>query len=123
MLLSVPQPFDLSKLYRDLGEMVSRRREALGLTQKDLAVEVGLSRASIANIETGRQKVMLHQIFNLASALQLSAADLLPQVNVSSVRPSTLKLPDDLSTEQKRRISQFYESAVPQSRSARGENK
>jgi transcriptional regulator with XRE-family HTH domain len=118
----MPQLIDLPKLYRDLGSLISRRRETLGFTQKDLAAKVGLSRASIANIETGRQKVMLHQIFSLASALELAAADLLPPVSAPpSFHSGEINLPNDLSLEQKRRISQFYEISVPAGKSARGE--
>lgn len=38
-----------------------------------------MSRASVANIESGRQNVLLHHVYSLASALEFSkVADLLP---------------------------------------------
>jgi len=47
--------------YQQFGEAMALRRQELDMTQADLAVRVGLSRASIANIERGRQSVLLHQ--------------------------------------------------------------
>ena len=58
-------------IYSALGEAVAIRRKAIGLTQAQVAVKVGISRASIANIESGRQKVLLHQVYLFAEALKL----------------------------------------------------
>lgn len=66
-------------IYKPFGRMVARRRQALEFTQVDLAGKTGLSRASVASIESGRQNVLLHQVYALAEALQLDkVADLLP---------------------------------------------
>lgn len=66
-------------LYKALGRAIATRREKLGLTQATLAARIGMSRASIANIESGRQNVLLHHIYHLASALDFSQiAELLP---------------------------------------------
>lgn len=67
------------EIYRQLGLAAALKRKALGLTQAEVAAQVGLTRASLANIETGRQKVMLHQVYSLVSALKLnSVLDLVP---------------------------------------------
>lgn len=67
-------------LYSLLGERISLRRRSLKKTQRDLADAVGMSRASVANIECGRQKVLVHHLYRLAEALQMpNVADLLPQ--------------------------------------------
>ncbi|HET7883323.1 MAG TPA: helix-turn-helix transcriptional regulator, partial [Acetobacteraceae bacterium] len=57
---------------------VRTRREQLRLTQADLSTKVGLSRASIANIEGGRQAILLHQFLALAEALTIPPMDLIP---------------------------------------------
>lgn len=57
-------------IYRRLGARIRRRRHWIGLTQAQLAVRVKLSRASIANIETGHQRLLLHQVDTFARALR-----------------------------------------------------
>lgn len=67
------------EVYRILGLAIAKRRNELGLTQADVAGRIDLTRASLANIETGRQKVLLHQIYRLANALEVrSITDLVP---------------------------------------------
>lgn len=67
------------EIYKPLGEAVAKRRKALGMTQEELASRVGLSRASIANIEVGRQKMLVHQLCAVADALELDSVEqLLP---------------------------------------------
>jgi transcriptional regulator with XRE-family HTH domain len=51
------------------GAKVRQIREFLGITQDDLAKRVGLARASIANIETGRQRASLEDVEIFAAAL------------------------------------------------------
>lgn len=53
-------------------------REKTELTQERLAARVGLSRTSIVNVEAGRQRVPLHQLYRIAGALGMEPADLLP---------------------------------------------
>lgn len=68
-------------IYRLLGEAVARRRKLLRMTQAELAKVVGLSRGSIANIEVGRQKMLVHQAYAVADALRLeNVGQLLPLV-------------------------------------------
>jgi transcriptional regulator with XRE-family HTH domain len=57
---------------------VRTARERIGMTQTELAGRLGLSRTSITNIERGRQVVLVHQLLALSVALEISAADLLP---------------------------------------------
>ena len=66
-------------IYKAVGRAVSARRKALDLTQAQLASRVMMSRASIANIEGGRQNILLHHVYALATALNFTkVADLLP---------------------------------------------
>lgn len=68
------------ELYRRLGQAVADRRRELGLTQSTVADKLGLSRASIANLENGRQRIMVHQLFALVNVLRLkSILDLVPE--------------------------------------------
>lgn len=64
-----------------VGANIKRLRERQGLTQEELAKKTTLSRASIANIEAGRQKLGLEHIYDLANALKASITDFLPDVS------------------------------------------
>lgn len=67
-------------LYRAVGALVAAERGVLGLTQDQVAQRTGrrLSRAAVANIESGRQRVAVHHLFDLAHALGVAPATLLP---------------------------------------------
>jgi transcriptional regulator with XRE-family HTH domain len=66
-------------VYREFGKRLASERSRKGLTQAQLADLVGLSRASITNIERGRQRVQLHLVYSFANALQTPAGALLPR--------------------------------------------
>ena len=66
---------DLPSIYGVFGPRLSRARKAANLTQAELARRVGLSRASIANIEAGNQRVFLDQVFEFARALDHESVD------------------------------------------------
>jgi len=71
---------DENEVYRRLGSLAAARRRGQGLTQEAVGERVGLSRASIANIEAGKQRILLHTIYALLDALSLHRLeDLLPQ--------------------------------------------
>ena len=73
-------------VYRAFGNAVSTRRKAMALTQAELASKVKMSRASIANIESGRQNILLHHVYALAAALDFAkVADLLPPLPHKSI--------------------------------------
>ena len=44
-------------------------RDMLDISQEDLAKRTGMSRPTIANIEVGRQRLLLDQIETIAKAL------------------------------------------------------
>ena len=95
-------------LYRTLGAMIRRRRKTLGLIQAKLAGELGVSRASVANVETGRQKILVHQLYRYAQALEMSVVDLLPpddETQDPTGDLSDLPLPEGLSSEQRAQIA------------------
>jgi transcriptional regulator with XRE-family HTH domain len=62
--------------YSQFGKNVRSCRGDLNLTQEELSARLNLSRSSIANIELGRQKILLHQLFDLAKALEVDPLDL-----------------------------------------------
>ena len=67
----------IEPVYRALGARIEQLRRILDLTQEELASRVGLTRASVANIETNRQRVLLHDVEKFATALGTSPKNLL----------------------------------------------
>jgi transcriptional regulator with XRE-family HTH domain len=66
-------------LYREVGSRIREQRQRLEMTQLRLADEVRFTRASIANIELGRQKLLLHTLVDIAAALDIAPAKLIPR--------------------------------------------
>jgi transcriptional regulator with XRE-family HTH domain len=60
-----------------LGDVLRRYREGLGLTQRSLAQKLGVEASHIAFIETGRRKPSLKLIAPLADILGLDRQNLL----------------------------------------------
>lgn len=69
---------------RRVGDRVRALREDRGLTQHELAARALMSRASIANVEAGRQNVALRRLCSLAGALGVAPADLFAEVRPSA---------------------------------------
>ncbi len=94
-------------IYSALGEAVAIRRKAMRLTQAQVAAKVGISRASIANIESGRQKVLLHQVYLFAEALKLpSIMSLLPKSLLRGEGDLAVPISrEDISERQKAQVS------------------
>ena len=67
-------------LYRGVGQRIRKIREERKLTQAELATIVSLTRTSITNIEQGRQKLLLHTLYDIAAALAVEPKDLLPEL-------------------------------------------
>lgn len=61
-----------------VGEQVKRYRMDAGITQQQVADTVGLSRASIANMEAGRQQTSAHDLTVFARLFGIAVSDLLP---------------------------------------------
>lgn len=73
-------PDEESALYRAVGERVraARERQAQKLSQVALAKDLGISRASIVNIEAGRQHAPLHLLWQIAQRLDTDVSTLIP---------------------------------------------
>ncbi len=65
-------------VYEAVGERIRARRLRLNWTQGDLAEDVGVSRAGIANIELGKSRVSLHVLADIADCMGLSPRYLFP---------------------------------------------
>ncbi|MGE3745710.1 MAG: helix-turn-helix transcriptional regulator [Sphingomonadaceae bacterium] len=103
-------------LYVAFGRKLASARKRASLTQSEVAQSVGLSRASIANIEAGKQRVFLDQIFDLASALSAkNLTELLPEylIDNSNDRASLILTgAKNLTRDQERVLEDILKSAV-----------
>ena len=79
-------------LYAKIGEKLVALRKADKLTQEKLSEKVGVKRATISNIEAGRQQITVHLLYKFAQALHTEVAAFLP-----SNEELSLKDPDDES--------------------------
>lgn len=70
-------------IYSMLGRLIGQARSERGVTQEVLAVQVGLTRSSITNIEAGRQRIQLHVFLEIAAALDVPPEQLLPRLSHS----------------------------------------
>jgi transcriptional regulator with XRE-family HTH domain len=68
---------------RGVGLRIAQARKRLRLTQKDLAERIEMSRASIANIEAGKQPIQIQMVFELADRLEVTPFDLIPAISES----------------------------------------
>lgn len=111
------------QFYREFGRRIAALRAALGITQAEVAERLGVTRASVANIEGGRQKLYVHQLYALARALQLSdLGELLPTVVPAEEGLALLGDREDVSAVQLAQIESLVLNAVaaakPKSRSS-----
>ena len=65
-------------LYLETGRRIQAARKKAGISQERLADAIGLSRASVSNIERGRHNVLLHTLEDIGRALGVDPHDLLP---------------------------------------------
>ena len=90
---------------------IKEHRRLLGLTQERLATELNVSRASLANIETGRQRVLVHQLYRLAEKLDVKVTDLLPDPEeFEHLQPlDNLSFSQNLTPKQRQQIASFLQ--------------
>ena len=67
-----------SRFYAVLGQRIHAARKSARVSQESLAISIGMSRSSVANIETGRQPVYIHALVRIAEQLGKSLSDLVP---------------------------------------------
>jgi transcriptional regulator with XRE-family HTH domain len=63
-----------------VGRKLSDARQALGLTQVEVAERLGVSPSYISAVEAGRRNLTLGQLANIANAMRLG-------IDISFVRP------------------------------------
>ncbi len=70
----------ITYLYEELGSRIKKGREDLGYKQEAFASLLKISRASLVNIEQGRQKAPLHNLYEISRLIKVPLAELLPNL-------------------------------------------
>jgi transcriptional regulator with XRE-family HTH domain len=89
-----------SNLYQQIGKQIQELRRKKGITQSKLADSLALNRTSITNIEKGRQKILVHTLWDLADALGVPLKNLLPEETSFARTSNEPKFPPNVSKEE-----------------------
>ena len=75
-----------------LGQLLRERREAAGLTQRQLAAELGRTHAFVWKIESGTQHVDLPTLFDLAKLTNAEPEEIVREVKKEACKPAEVGL-------------------------------
>lgn len=98
--------------YRHIGAAIKKRRKECEWTQEKLARHLGISRALLANIEIGRQSIVLHRLYHIAGTLRVNIAEFLPPARTDD-EGDDLPLPENLSSVQRAQITRAVRETIP----------
>ncbi|MEO9474605.1 MAG: helix-turn-helix transcriptional regulator [Cyclobacteriaceae bacterium] len=99
---------DIDSLYEHIGSRIKDIRQKHELNQKDFGEKVNLSRASIVNIEKGKQRPTIHFLYFVCALFKEDIGKLFPpymtkfdqKVNKYAPREKDLEALEDLLNEQ-----------------------
>lgn len=95
------------KIYKEIGKRIKLYRKQQGLTQGQLAAKINLSRTSLANLESGRQQILTHYLYEISEALNLKTPSALlvePELLTPPQEPPALSLSKDLPDAQRLQV-------------------
>jgi len=67
-----------STLYLAIGGNISRFRKELSLSQAELAARLKVTQPHVASIETGKRRISIEDLFQVAEGLKIPVTALLP---------------------------------------------
>lgn len=97
-------------MLNNIGDIIKKKREKLGKTQKQLSKEVGVKPSTISLYETGARKPEIERIKKLASALNTSETELLGIIVPNADLDIALRAQQDLTVEDVDQIKKYVES-------------
>jgi transcriptional regulator with XRE-family HTH domain len=66
-----------AEIFKAVGPKIAKRREAIGLSQEELADQANLHRTAISPLELGKRGTRLVTVFRIAAVLRVTPAELL----------------------------------------------
>jgi transcriptional regulator with XRE-family HTH domain len=110
----------IEPVYREIGRNIRTRRRHIDASQDEVAHRLGISRATLANIETGRQRVLVHQLYGIARALGVRPSDLMPPPPPDKVAAGftleSLPVGGDVNPEQRKEVFRLITSVPARNR-------
>jgi transcriptional regulator with XRE-family HTH domain len=85
--------FDRQGFDKEVGLRLQLHRKRRELTQEQLATQIGIHRASYANVEGGRQRIPIDIVWRAAIVLGVSISALVPESLPQIAPPSWLTMP------------------------------
>lgn len=82
-------------LQQEVGRRIQNARRAQGMKQEQLAAALGVSRATMSNIERGTQRLFVDQVYEAAGRLGVLVTALLPPVQEVVSAPAVRTAVDD----------------------------
>ena len=73
------------KFYVAVGKKISEARRRFPKTQEALAADLSVNRATVVNIERGRQQLLLHTIVRIARSLNVTTESLIPEFSFEGI--------------------------------------
>lgn len=109
---------DKADFYSKIGSNIKAAREKKGVKQHVLAEMLGLSRASVVNIEKGRQHVTLHTLWQIASLLSTNFSEFLDGLShqmETKIETQRMKFDDSFTSQRekdaiRKEIQKFFEN-------------
>jgi len=71
---------EVQQLYWTVGNRVATKRNALNLTQQQVADKIGIHRSALSAIESGKQKLTIDELLQLCSVFKCPPDELLPLI-------------------------------------------
>lgn len=99
------------KFYSQLGKKISLKRKESQLSQVQVADRISMSRASIVNIEKGRQFPPIHLLWSLSKVFDVRLEELFPEFELISegTNPNFKKFLDNVNPETSEIINSFLQ--------------
>lgn len=81
---------EIDNFYKLVGGRIQRFRLAKKVSQEDLAKQLKISRLSVVNLESGKQKLSVDKLLIISHILQVSPLDIVPELgNSKEIDPNS----------------------------------
>jgi transcriptional regulator with XRE-family HTH domain len=97
-------------IYKIIGSRLKEQREKAKATQEDIAIYLELSRASVANYESGKQRISVAELYRLSEYFDVEMNALLPSLKEMKTKFAPENILDEaknLKEEEREELKEF----------------